>query len=110
MVKFALSLPGFAMLGFGMAIGGVAMAQSTNPTGAISRSTNPTGAVGNATPAAPGQPFLTQRGPAVGLGGNPRSEPLVMPNGGIGTATQNGNGTTTITRPNGGTEIVHTPR
>ena len=105
MLKFTLPL-----LGSLLAVGGVAVAQSTNPTGAISQSTNPTGAVGTATPAAPGQPFITQRGPAVGLGGNPRSETLVMPNGGIGTATQNGNGTTIITRPNGATEIVPTPR
>jgi hypothetical protein len=104
MLKMMLLLVGAGLLaGFG-----VASAQSTNPTGAVglgptSGQTAPTGA-----PA--GAPFITQRGPAVNLGGNGPAQTLVMPGGGTGVARPNGNGTSTITRPNGSVEVINTPR
>jgi hypothetical protein len=100
--KFILQALGFVLATFPV------LAQSTNPTGAVSQSTNPTGAVGGApamsAPAA--RPYITQHGPAaaVGPGG------VAMPGGGIGNATPNSNGTTTITHPNGQVEVVNTPR
>ncbi len=83
--------------------GGIAQAQSTNPTGRV-------GPVTSAPSPSGGQPFLLQNGPATSLGGNGRSETLVVPGGGIATATPNGNGTTTVTHTDGSVEVVNTPR
>lgn len=86
-----------------LASGGTAFAQSVNPTGRV-------GPVAP-TPAFPsGQPYVLQNGPAVSLGGNGRSETLVTTGGGIATAVQNGNGTTTVTHTDGQVEVVNTPR
>ena len=86
-----------------------ALAQSTNPTGAIGLSTNPTGAVRGPVPPAP-SPLITREGVATGVGGTASSQTVVLPGGGIATTRPNGNGTTTVTHTDGTTEVVNTPR
>lgn len=100
MLKLMLLLVGAGLLG-GQ---GAALAQSTNPTGAVGL--GPT----SAQTAPTGVPFVTQPGPAVNLGGNGPAQTLVMPGGGTAVARPNGNGTSTVTRPNGSAEVVNTPR
>jgi hypothetical protein len=100
MSKLMLLLAGAGLL----ASVGAASAQSTNPTGAVGA--GPTS--GQTLPT--GSPFVTQRSPAVNLGGNAQAQTLVMPGGGTAVARPNGNGTSTVTRPNGQTEVINTPR
>ena len=58
----------------------------------------------------PGPVIGTPRGPDVSVGGTRGYQQLSGPNGSAGIMTPNSNGTSTITGPGGGIQVVPTPR
>ena len=66
---------------------------------------SPTISTGSPSPA-----VSTLRGPDVSVGGTRSYQQLAGPNGSAGIMTPNSNGTSTIVSPNGGSQVVPTPR
>lgn len=58
----------------------------------------------------PGQVVQTSRGPGVTTGGTDKYQTITTPGGGQSIVVPNGNGTSTIIRPDGTVETVPTPK